>query len=97
MRESTQFPSNPSLVDPPPCLPDKGLDECGEERKRRGEKLDHSPIVREKRKAFMRKRGNPKYTWGSIGTWKTEVVSMWKKENLLYVEKELSLHNVESD
>ncbi len=33
--------------------------------------------------------------WGSIGTWKIEVVSTWKGKILLYMEKYVSLHYVE--
>ncbi len=33
---------------------------------------------------------------GSIDAWKTDLVSMWKTKNLLYVENILSLQYVES-
>ncbi len=32
---------------------------------------------------------------GSIDTWKTDLVSMWKTKNLLYVENIISLQYVE--
>ncbi len=42
-----------------------------------------------------KKYRNPPAEGGSIGTWKTEVVSTWNGKNLLYVEKSVSLQYVE--